>query len=147
VGSVTGAALALTGRYDQVQELEHAELREWRAFLSRLGLGHYAIKKQTHLYRHFRDRWPDLAVWAAEPLEIRLGRVRGQDKGAAHTDPVSYRARAYLKYLALTGRAAYDWDFVLASDTAGMIDYGDALGLPFNRAWLAQQRQEGTAFG
>jgi hypothetical protein len=89
---VTGPALASTGRDDQVHALEHAELREWRAFLRRLGLGHYAIKKQTYLYLHFRERWPDLAVWAAEPLEIRLGRVRGQDKRSAHTDPVSYRA-------------------------------------------------------
>lgn len=127
--------------------LEHAELQEWRSFLTRLGLGAHAIKKQTHLYRHFRERWPDLGVWAAEPLQVRLGRVRGQDKRSAHTDAVSYRARAYLKYLALTGRAAYDWDFVLAADTAGMVDYGDALGLPFNRAWLTRQRQEGITYG
>jgi len=144
---VTGAALVSTGRDDQVHGLEHAELPEWRAFLNRLGLGHHAIKKQTHLYRHFRERWPDLTLWAAEPLEIRLGRVRGQDKRSTHTDGVSYRARAYLKYLAVTGRAGYEWDFVLAADTAGLIDYGDALGLPFNRAWLAQQQQEGITYG
>lgn len=130
-----------------VRRLEHAELQEWRSFLTRFGLGAYAIKKQTHLYRHFRERWPDLGVWAAEPLQVRLGRVRGQDKRSTQTDAVSYHARAYLKYLALTGRAAYDWDFVLAGDTAGMIDYGDALGLPFNRAWLARQRRDGIAYG
>jgi len=128
------------------RRLEHASVREWRMALGRVGLGPDAIKKQTFYCQRFRDRWPDLAAWAATPLETRLGRVRGQAKDPDHADTACYHARAYLKYLALTGRAAYGWDFVLATDTVGMLSYGDALGLPFNRAWLARQQREGVGY-
>lgn len=127
--------------------LEHADLAEWRAFLRRRGLGAAAMKKQTYHYQHFRDRWPELASWAAEPLEVRLGRVDGDGTGSEVTNPVSYRARSYLQYLALTGRAGYDWDFVLAAAAPGMLDHGDVLGLPFNRIWWASQRAEAVDYG
>jgi site-specific recombinase XerD len=141
-----GVALAASSR-EPCARLEHAERHEWRAFLARLSLSSHAIKKQTHHYQHFRDRWPDLSVWAAQPLALRLGRIRGQNTTASHADPVSYRARAYLKYLAVTGRARYDWDFVLTADAAGLVEYGAALGLPFNRAWLARQQQQAVGYG
>lgn len=144
---MSASSATVSGGAVRAGRLEHVELGEWRDFLQRRGLGRYAIKKQTYHYQHFRDRWPELASWAAEPLEVRLGRVDGDGTGSAVTDPASYRARSYLQYLALTGRAAYDWDFALAAEAPDLLDYGEVLGLPFNRTWWEGQRAEAVKYG
>lgn len=71
--------------------------------------------RRTRLqYRaNFIAQWPDPKAWFSEPLPIRIGCLAG-DKQAFPTYPVSFRARTYLYYLALTDRIRLDYDFLLA---------------------------------
>jgi len=47
------------------------------------------------------------------PLTARVGRLAGESRAQA-SDPVSYGARPYLSYLALSGRARFDWEWLIA---------------------------------
>ncbi len=76
-------------------------------------------------------RYPNLAEWFAEPLTRRVGRLLGEDpRRAPVTDPVSYNARHYLTFLGVTGRVAFDWDWLLALPALNVWVHARALNLP-----------------
>ena len=66
-------------------------------------------------FRNFIAAYPDFDLWLWEDLSNRVGRLRGEgvDTGKL-TNIVSYRARPYLVYAALTGRVALPWDYLLS---------------------------------
>jgi hypothetical protein len=46
------------------------------------------------------------------------------------TDPVSYNARHYLSFLGVTGRVAFDWEWLLAVPALNIWVHAKALELP-----------------
>ena len=62
---------------------------------------------------NFIAQWPDPKTWFSEPLPVRIGCLVG-DTQAFPTYPVSFRARSYLYFLALTDRTRLDYDFLFA---------------------------------
>lgn len=126
--------------------LEHAPLPEWRSFMARLGLSGYAIKKQTHYYQHFHDRWPDLRLGATTVDQTTRPYPRSRNTRRAHRHRVLPGPR--LPEVSGTDRPCrLRLGLRPGRRTAGMIDYADALGLRFNRTWLAQQREHGVRYG
>lgn len=91
----------------------HADEADYAAFLSHLPMNERFRRKRLTYRAAFQTRWPDLAAWFAEPLPVRIGRLAG-DKQAFPTHPLSYRARTYLYYLALTDRVRLDYEFLFA---------------------------------
>jgi integrase len=80
--------------------------------------------------REFIERWPDPEHWLTEPLDVRVGRLFGEtQKTARH--PISYRARSYLFYLALTDRLRLDYRFLLSISYLRVRDIADPLGIDF----------------
>jgi len=79
----------------------------------------------------FVDRYPDLDEWFAEPLTRRVGRLLGEDpRRESLTDPISYNARHYLSFLGVTGRVAFDWEWLLAIPALNIWVHAKALELP-----------------
>lgn len=77
------------------------------------------------------DRYPDLREWFREPLVRRVGRVLGEDpRRGPVTDAVSYHARHYLSFLGVTGRVAFDWEWLLAIPSLNIWVQAKALELP-----------------
>jgi hypothetical protein len=70
-------------------------------------------KKRLRYRTEFVTRWPNPLEWFVEPLPERIGCLSG-DKQAFPTQPVSFRARTYLYYLAVTDRLRLDYEFLLA---------------------------------
>lgn len=84
-------------------------------------------------FRDFVATYPDFDLWLREDLPNRVGRLRGEgvDTGQL-TNIVSYRARPYLVYAALTGRIALPWDYLLAIKICNVWEKADDLGLPLS---------------
>jgi integrase len=70
-------------------------------------------RKRLQYRANFIEQWPDPKTWFSEPLPVRIGCLAG-DSQAFPTYPVSFRARSYLYYLALTGRTRLDYNFLFA---------------------------------
>ena len=64
--------------------------------------------------RQFVERWPELHIWVAAPLALRVGRLPGERRGRL-TDRVCYRARHYLLFLALRGFIRLDYAWLLGA--------------------------------
>lgn len=89
-------------------EPRHAGREEYAAFLrTRARPG----QRKRHLlaYTRFVAEYPDLRDWFAAPLPERVGALRGTGERNA-----SALARPYLYFLALRGRARFDWEWILA---------------------------------
>lgn len=92
---------------------EHADEAEYAAFLARIPMAD-SFRRKRLIYRSmFIESWPDIRDWFAAPLPIRIGCLNG-DKQAHPTYPVSFRARSYLYYAAMTDRIRLDYDFLFA---------------------------------
>lgn len=92
---------------------EHADEAEYAAFLARIPMDD-SFRRKRLLYRSmFIEHWPDIRDWFAAPLPIRIGCLNG-DKQAHPTYPISFRARSYLYYAAMTDRIRLDYDFLFA---------------------------------
>lgn len=108
--------------------LEHCPEEEFRAYL---GPTHTAASLKAALERHrrFIAMYPTLTDWLAQPLEQRLGRLRGEGRAPSlMTNPVSYHARQYLIFMGLTGRLRLPWDYLLMLDLRGFADAAVACG-------------------
>src|SRR6267378_7193583 len=82
------------------------------------------------------ERWPKLEDWLAEPLPERVGRLCGETQKSP-SYPVSYRARSYLFYLALTDRVLLDYDWLLAIGDLAIGPVAGPLGIHFGVPKLA----------
>jgi hypothetical protein len=87
-----------------VRNFHHCSDDEYARFLTGLPVTP-EFRRMRHRYRRdFVERWPKLEDWLAEPLPERVGRLCGETQKSP-SYPVSYRARSYLFYLALTHRS------------------------------------------
>jgi integrase len=96
----------------------------------------------------FLERWPTLAAWRALPLATRVGTHKGPTAGGGGSDArLSYANRHYLVFLALTGRATFDYPWILSAGAfRGLWQIADALGLQLRgdvAALLAGARDTG----
>jgi len=64
--------------------------------------------------RRFVERWPQLHLWFAAPLGLRVGRLPSEHRGRL-TDRISYQARGYLLFLALRGNIRLDYAWLLGA--------------------------------
>lgn len=92
---------------------QHCPEPEWAKYC-RTHLSAESAKNAIAARRRFVMKYPDLRDWLSEPLERRVGRLRGEGAGSsAQTNGVSHQARGYLVYLSVTGRLALPLDFVV----------------------------------
>lgn len=110
---------------------EHASADEFAALITAVTADRSYLAKKLRDRQAFVDRYPDLEEWFDEPLIRRVGRLLGEDpRRAPITDPVCYEARHYLSFLGVTGRLAFDWDWLLAIPALNIWVHAEALGLP-----------------
>jgi integrase len=86
----------------------------------------------------FVQAWPDLEAWLHAPLADRIGRIDGQIRSTLRNQP-SYWARAYLYYLALTGRLRLDYTWLLAVGDLCVHDVVRHLGIDLGVETLARE--------
>jgi len=150
VGYSTGVALSASGA--------HCE-DEYLAIVSKIQSAASA-RQQEKAIRRFVRTYPTFTDWLAEPLEQRLGRLRGEGKSArTMTNIVSYRARQYLQFASLTGQLALPWDYLIMIELRGVADLAAAAGHPWwsdhvnglvrqatERDWSLSSAQQGISF-
>jgi integrase len=91
----------------------HCPEDEYRQYIASLDVTREMKSKYLSIRRVFVEAYPDLGVWFAQPLEIRVGRIFGTS--AFHPEhPISFDARRYLYFLALTDRIRLDYAFLLS---------------------------------
>lgn len=91
------------------------------------------LKASREGLRRFTSQYATLSDWLAEPLETRLGRLRGEGrKPSDMTSNVNYKARQYLMYASLTGRLELPWDYLLMLD---LRRFAETAGLA-GHSWL-----------
>lgn len=126
-GSVSGGATlgAVTPRF------QHASVEEFAALITAVTSDPSYLQLKLKHRRAFVARYPDLQEWFEQPLTHRVGRLLGEDpRRGSLTDPVSYHARHYLSFLGITGRVAFDWEWLLAVPALNVWVHAQALGLP-----------------
>jgi integrase len=92
----------------------HAPADAFGTYLERMGVSTYAQRCILAARRRFVKRYPDLEEWFAAPLALRVGRLGRRSNGAILSDLRSYQARPYLLFLAMSGYAELDWEWLLA---------------------------------
>jgi integrase len=115
---------------------EHCSKEEYAAFLDRLPVTPEFRRMRRRWQREFVEQWPDLQAWFPEPLHRRVGRLEHETQKTA-SYPISYRARSYLFYLALTDRLRLDYEFLLAITILRARDVALPLGIDFGIASLS----------
>src|SRR5713226_232491 len=99
------------------------------AYLERMGVSTYAQGCLLAARRRFVKRYPDLEEWFAAPLALRVGRLGRRPNGAILSDLRSYQARPYLLFLALSGYAELDWEWLLAVGQLTVLKHAIRAGL------------------
>lgn len=100
--------------------VQHAEASEYAAFVQAFTDQHpYAdpTRMRAWLLRcrtKFVSAYPHLHEWLQAPLTERVGRLYREDYNHP-CNPISYRARHYLTYLALRGYVTFDWEWLIAT--------------------------------
>jgi hypothetical protein len=87
---------------------EHCSTEEYDAFLGGCDVAKHFVQQRRSHRKLFVQAWPKLEAWLQAPLGDRIGRIDGQTRSTLRNQP-SYWARAYLYYLALTGRLRLDY--------------------------------------
>ena len=106
---------------------KHCTESEYSAYLDGLPILDSYRRKRLRCRAEFLQQWPKFSDWFRVPLPERIGCLRG-DKQAFPTYPLSYNARSYLYYLALTNRLHLDYDFLFAVGNMRVVE----LIAPFN---------------
>jgi hypothetical protein len=115
------------------------ETDEYRVFLDRQAISAAYRRQKLRLRDAFVERWPALEQWFAEPLAVRVRRLRGEPHRGGVFDPVSHRARGYLLYLGLRGHATFDYEWLLAVGHLCACELADRLGLDLGAGRLAHE--------
>src|SRR2546425_443753 len=87
----------------------HASPEEYGTFLQTYIRDERTMKFFLGTRARFVRKYPDLRDWFQAPLVERVGRLYGELPGQ-RTNPISYKARGYLCFLALRGYAQFDWE-------------------------------------
>lgn len=111
--SISAAALAVGNPPHVPVIAEHCDEAEFADHVARQPTCAMYKRAQLQVYRRFRSCWPDLHVWRARPLPERVGRL-GDERREAASFRLSYQARPYLYFLALTDRLRLDYPWLLA---------------------------------
>lgn len=137
-GHVSAAALVATARPVQRPRPRHCPDAHYVEYLHGLSLHPQYLGQRLRAYRAFRDRWPSLSDWFAEPLVNRVGRLPGESN-LAPSYPLSFRARGYLLFLALRGYATLDYPFTLAAGQLRVVHLASAMGIDMGVAGLVEE--------
>lgn len=122
---------------------QHASAEEFAELIRAVSNDPSYLSLKLRHRREFVTRYPDLDEWFAEPLTRRVGRLIDEDpRRGPVTDPISYNARQYLTFLGVTGRAAFDWDWLIAVPALNVWVHARSLNLP-----IVAIRQELTDIG
>jgi hypothetical protein len=98
---------------DHPRPFKHADEADYAAFLARIPMDD-SFRRKRLIYRSmFIESWPDINDWFSATLPSRIGRLSG-DTQAHPTYPISFRARSYLYYAAMTDCIRLDYDFLFA---------------------------------
>ncbi|MGW2339493.1 tyrosine-type recombinase/integrase [Streptomyces sp. NPDC001661] len=133
----------------------HCPEAEYDRFVEAMPVGIDARRKQHRFHVRFRETFPDLQLWFAQPLRVRLGWRNGehQSRRLAPTPDIdqtaawiNVNARQYLSYLALTGRLRMDFGWLLGVGRLKPFFTADVLGLPL-REHTAQLQQRVITLG
>jgi integrase len=116
----------------------HCAGDEYAAFVGGLPLQPAVKRQRLAVQRRFVRTWPDLAAWFAAPLALRVGRLPARHPGDS-LRKLSYEARSYLYYLALTDRIRLDEDWLLAIGDLRAAQVAAALGHDLGVPRLAQE--------
>jgi len=122
----------MTGLVSATQSVErmprHADADEYDAFVATFATNHL-YRNRCHRFRQrFVDRYPDLTEWFAEPLQVRIGRDHKPAAPRTFTDEINAQALAYVLFLGLTGRVAFDWPWLFAVKLAKFWAYAERVG-------------------
>lgn len=91
----------------------HCPEDEYRRYIASLDVTREMKSKYLSIHRVFVESYPDLGDWFAQALEVRVGRIFGTS--AFHPEhPISFDARRYLYFLALTDRIRLDYAFLFS---------------------------------
>jgi len=137
-GLVSAAALqvpSLAGYQQCPFPHAHCDEAAYAAFLDASHITPAVRRQRLQQRRRFMRFWPDLHDWMAAPLDERVGRLWRQTRDNLH-HRVSYQARPYLYYLALTGHLRLDYDWLLAIGDARASDVARPLGIDLGIATL-----------
>ncbi len=119
----------------------HCPGAEYAALIRGQPLSAEWRKKHLNFHRRFVRTYPELAAWSGLPLRERLGwrgpeaqdQRRGPDDGFDPTAGwITFNARHYLTYLALTGRLRLDWAWLLGIGVLKPWLVADQIGLPLS---------------
>lgn len=135
---VSAAALTATARAIERPRPRHCPDAQDVEYLRGLDLHPQYLGQRLRAYRAFRDHWPSLPDWFAEPLVNRVGRLPGESN-LAPSYPVSFRARGYLLFLALRGYATLDYPFALAAGQLRVVNLAAAMGIDMGVAALVEE--------
>lgn len=102
------------------------------------SFNHHYLNAKLRYYRAFRERWPDLANWFAEPLAERVWRLPGESFHRP-SFPSSHRARPYLTYLGLRGYATFDYRWMFAVGQLRVHDQAALAGIGLGTAALVEE--------
>ncbi len=112
-GPISAAAIAVGCQPPLPVVAAHCDETEYARHVARQPICVMYRRQQLQTYRRFKVRWPDLGDWLIEPLPERVGRLGGERREAP-SFRLSYLARPYLYYLALTDRLRLDMPWLLA---------------------------------
>jgi hypothetical protein len=117
----------------------HAPDREYVGFIrSQDHFNPFYLNAKIRYYRNFRDRWPNLADWFAEPLQVRVGRLPGEPFSAPSFKE-SHLARPYLMFLGMRGYATFDYPWMFAVEQLRVHDHAALMGLDLGTAKLVEE--------
>jgi len=116
----------------------HISAEEYEAFVHSYYQDEMCAQHFILARRQFVERYPDLAEWMRAPLIERIGRlvIEGTEQ---FVEPISYRARSYLFYLALRGCLYFDWEWLIAVARLNIWNLFRFLGVEINPNLLADE--------
>jgi integrase len=114
-GAVSAAALTAQGPATPLLVPQHCNEDVYARFVHTLPSVTQAYRRQLLAWRHrFVERWPQLHIWFAAPLSLRVGRLPSEHR-VRLTDRVCYQARGYILFLALRGYIRLDYAWLLGA--------------------------------
>ncbi len=113
-GAVSAAALTVQAPTTPPLVPTHCREVVYAHFLDALAVTNAYRLQRLACRRQFIERWPELHLWVAAPLTLRVGRLPGETRQCL-TCRVCYRARHYLLFLALNGYIRLDYPWLLGT--------------------------------
>lgn len=138
-GPTSTAAMAASPDLVRRRRPRHCPEQEYVRFVrGQDGFNHHYLNAKLRYFRAFRERWPDLAAWFAEPLVERVGRLPGESFHCP-SFPASHKARPYLTYLGLRGYATFDYRWMFAVGQLRVHDQAALAGIDLGTTVLVKE--------